>query len=162
MQRMPAQPKVELTMPRADLSREASLKTRPWFLACVCAWTRLPCAAMEKTCLPTGVVPTKLTPRTAGCFSRTSASSFSAVMRFTTPLGRPASYRMSSNLPPVMGTRLDALSTRVLPVAMHRGSIQPKGIMAGKLKGAIPANTPSCLLYTSDAADDLLCVDLGG
>src|SRR5450756_1587645 len=22
--------------------------------------------------------------------------------------------------------------------------------------------TPSCLLYTSDAADDLLCVDLGG
>src|SRR5665213_1931711 len=23
-------------------------------------------------------------------------------------------------------------------------------------------NSPSCLLYTSDAADDLLCVDLGG
>src|SRR5659263_672927 len=24
------------------------------------------------------------------------------------------------------------------------------------------AGTPTCLLYTSDAADDLLCVDLGG
>ena len=26
----------------------------------------------------------------------------------------------------------------------------------------IYAGTPTCLLYTSDAADDLLCVDLGG
>ena len=25
-----------------------------------------------------------------------------------------------------------------------------------------PAHQPVCLLYTSDAADDLLCVDLGG
>src|SRR5665647_3425624 len=94
-------------------------------------------------CLPTGVVPTKLTPRTAGCLSRTSACSFSAVTRLTTPLGRPASYSRSSRRPPVMGTGLAALSTSVLPVAMQRGSIQPKGIMAGKLKGAMPANTPS-------------------
>ena len=28
-----------------------------------------------------------------------------------------------------------------------------------EMKGAIP---DTCLLYTSDAADDLLCVDLGG
>ena len=27
---------------------------------------------------------------------------------------------------------------------------------------AIEGNTYTCLLYTSDAADDLLCVDLGG
>ena len=48
MQRMPAQPKVELMMPRAARSSEASASTRPWFLACVCAWTRLPwAAAME-------------------------------------------------------------------------------------------------------------------
>src|SRR5665213_3589172 len=40
---------------------------------------------------------------------------------------------------------------------------QPKGIRAGH--GGPPATSRmdrSCLLYTSDAADDLLCVDLGG
>lgn len=45
MQRMPAQPKVELMMPLAALSREASRRTMPWFLASVWAWTRLPWAA---------------------------------------------------------------------------------------------------------------------
>ena len=44
---------------------------------------------------------------------------------------------------PVVGTMLASFRTRVLPVTMHSGSIQPKGIMAGKLKGAMPANTPS-------------------
>src|SRR5450756_312339 len=29
-------------------------------------------------------------------------------------------------------------------------------------KAATSASRPTCLLYTSDAADDLLCVDLGG
>ena len=43
----------------------------------------------------------------------------------------------------VMGVMLAALSTSVLPVAMHIGIIQPIGIMAGKLNGAIPTNTPS-------------------
>ena len=38
---------------------------------------------------------------------------------------------------------LAALSTMVLPVTMQSGTIQPKGIMAGKLKGAMPAKTPS-------------------
>ena len=40
------------------------------------------------------------------------------------------------------GAALAALSTKVLPVAMARGAIQPWGIMAGKFQGAIPANTP--------------------
>ena len=30
------------------------------------------------------------------------------------------------------------------------------------LKGAVGHQLGACLLYTSDAADDLLCVDLGG
>ena len=38
-----------------------------------------------------------------------------------------------------------------------RGTMQ-KGIVAL----ALTALTVGCLLYTSDAADDLLCVDLGG
>ena len=41
-----------------------------------------------------------------------------------------------------VGTMLAALSTKVFPVTMHSGIIQPQGIMAGKLKGAMPANTP--------------------
>ena len=44
---------------------------------------------------------------------------------------------------PVVGTMLAALRTKVLPVTMHSGIIQPKGIMAGKLNGAMPAKTPS-------------------
>ena len=43
---------------------------------------------------------------------------------------------------------LAAFSTSVLPVAMHMGIIQPMGIMAGKLKGAIPAKTPRGSLYS--------------
>ena len=43
----------------------------------------------------------------------------------------------------VMGVELEALSTKVLPVAMHIGIIQPMGIMPGKLKGATPAKTPT-------------------
>ena len=43
---------------------------------------------------------------------------------------------------PVVGTMLASLRTRVLPVTMHSGSIQPKGIMPGKLNGAMPAKTP--------------------
>ena len=41
-----------------------------------------------------------------------------------------------------MGVVLAGLSTKVLPQTMHRGAIQPTGIMAGKLQGAMPANTP--------------------
>ena len=43
----------------------------------------------------------------------------------------------------MVGTMLAAFSTIVLPVTMQSGTIQPKGIMAGKLKGAMPAKTPS-------------------
>jgi hypothetical protein len=44
---------------------------------------------------------------------------------------------------PVVGTMLASFRTNVLPATMQSGSIQPKGIIAGKLKGAMPAKTPS-------------------
>ena len=47
----------------------------------------------------------------------------------------------------VMGVRLADFRTKVLPMEMHRGIIQPKGIMAGKLKGTIPAKTPTGSRY---------------
>ena len=45
MQRSPAQPQAELTMPRAVRSSAASRSTSAWFFASVSACTRLPCAA---------------------------------------------------------------------------------------------------------------------
>src|SRR5680860_1900438 len=40
---------------------------------------------------------------------------------------------------------------------------QRRGTHSTKTRGEINATThKACLLYTSDAADDLLCVDLGG
>ena len=45
MQRSPAQPQAEATMPRAVRSRAASLRTRAWFFASVRACTLLPLAA---------------------------------------------------------------------------------------------------------------------
>lgn len=65
------------------------------------------------------------------------------VSTLTTPCGSPASSNSSNSRMEVMGVVLDAFITMVLPVAIHSGTIQPIGIMAGKLNGAIPANTPS-------------------
>jgi hypothetical protein len=41
----------------------------------------------------------------------------------------------------VSGVWLDAFSTNVFPVVMQRGIIHPNGIMAGKLKGTMPAKS---------------------
>ena len=43
----------------------------------------------------------------------------------------------------VSGVCEAALSTTVLPVAIASGTIQPQGIIAGKLNGTMPATTPS-------------------
>ena len=42
------------------------------------------------------------------------------------------------------------------PTSSRRGST------AGRSRASWSARSRTCLLYTSDAADDLLCVDLGG
>ena len=44
-----------------------------------------------------------------------------------------------------------------------RPVLEPAGRPAGRLRaGGRPAAAVGCLLYTSDADDDLPCVDLGG
>src|SRR5450756_2338954 len=45
-------------------------------------------------------------------------------------------------------------------VASRAGALRRKEVLT--LLSEVSALTQSCLLYTSDAADDLLCVDLGG
>ena len=41
-------------------------------------------------------------------------------------------------------------------------TLQFQAIETGEATWAHWGDSPNCLLYTSDAADDLLCVDLGG
>ena len=42
------------------------------------------------------------------------------------------------------------------------GGVEHAGAVAQQGAGMIEGERLHCLLYTSDAADDLLCVDLGG
>ncbi len=65
----------------------------------------------------------------------------------STPAGSPASLYSPAIFSAVIGVMLAALMTIVLPVAIHIGVIQPIGIMAGKLKGTMPAKTPSGSRY---------------
>ena len=92
---------------------------------------------------PTDVDPTKEMPFTSGWLNNISASFREQVTRLSTPRGSPASAHSSMIRIELRGTKLAALITIVLPVAMHRGAIHPMGIMAGKFQGAMPANTPT-------------------
>mgnify|MGYP007068840916 CR=1 FL=1 len=50
----------------------------------------------------------------------------------------------------------------VLLAVLHSTRNQHAQAPAFSVTGALGAPFSACLLYTSDAADDLLCVDLGG
>ncbi|OQA65229.1 MAG: hypothetical protein BWY37_01861 [Firmicutes bacterium ADurb.Bin262] len=91
--------------------------------------------------------PTKLTPLMSGCVRNSSASLREQVTRLTTPSGNPASCSSSARRIAVIGVMEAALITMVLPAAMHSGVIQPIGIMPGKLKGTMPAKTPTGSRY---------------
>ncbi len=54
----------------------------------------------------------------------------------------PASSASSTRRMVTIGSCSEGLSTKVLPVAIAMGNIH-SGIMAGKLKGVMPAHTPS-------------------
>src|SRR5450756_1480166 len=61
----------------------------------------------------------------------------------------------------VRASRWLACSAGVMfPPAADRGRSAVRSLVLGCLAGR--ARAGGCLLYTSDAADDLLCVDLGG
>ena len=63
-------------------------------------------------------------------------------MTLSTPGGTPASIASSARRMVTMGSCSEGLSTKVLPVAMAIGNIH-SGIIAGKLNGVMPAQTPS-------------------
>ncbi len=60
----------------------------------------------------------------------------------STPGGMPASMASSTSRIVDSGSCSEGLSTKVLPQAIAIGNIH-SGIMAGKLKGVMPAQTPS-------------------
>ena len=50
----------------------------------------------------------------------------------------------------------------ITAIAKEKGLVEPKRPLTHDLYLAMLDRAGVCLLYTSDAADDLLCVDLGG
>lgn len=62
-------------------------------------------------------------------------------MIFRVPSGAPASWNSLARNMSAPGTRSDGFIKKVFPHTIAMGNIQ-RGIMAGKLNGAIPAHTP--------------------
>ena len=81
-----------------------------------------------------------------------STASLSPCTTLNTPAGKPASWNSSKTSIEAEGSRSDGFSTKVLPQAMATGYIHI-GTMAGKLKGVMPATTPSG--WRSDQEFDL-------
>ena len=67
-----------------------------------------------------------------------------------THFGRPASMASSASIMEAPGSFSDGFRTKVLPVVQAMGNIQ-SGIMAGKLKGQMPAHT--CAAHTFQHTD---------
>ena len=89
-----------------------------------------------------GVEPTKETAWTSLCAKSASTASLSPCTTLKTPLGNPASRINSATIRDGEGSIGLGFSTKVFPAAMATGYIQA-GTMTGKLKGVIPATTPS-------------------
>src|SRR5680860_935275 len=70
-------------------------------------------------------------------------------------VARPRSNRVGSARPPAADRACAS------GLNSHHGLSRPTTSVEANLSPDHAAD-PSCLLYTSDAADDLLCVDLGG
>ncbi len=114
-----------------------------WFLAPPSACTRLPLAeAVVWMWRAIGVEPTKETAAMSGWASSASTATLSPWTTLSTPAGRPASVISSASLLDADGSFSLGLRTKVLPQAMASGNIHI-GTIAGKLKGVMPATTPS-------------------
>ena len=86
--------------------------------------------------------PTKDTALTSGCVHRVSTAVLPPCTTLSTPGGTPASSASSASSMVVIGSCSEGLSTKVLPETIAMGNIH-SGIIAGKLKGVMPAHTPS-------------------
>ena len=86
--------------------------------------------------------PTKPTALIRSSVSRTSTTSLSPLTTLNTPAGSPASRNSSARRSGTEGSRSEGLRMKALPAA-RAGPAFHSGIIAGKLKGVMPATTPS-------------------
>jgi hypothetical protein len=89
-----------------------------------------------------GVEPTKESAFTCGCASSASTASLSPCTTLNTPSGRPACLSSSAMKIDGDGSRSLGFRMKALPQASATGNIHI-GTMHGKLKGVMPATTPS-------------------
>ncbi len=89
-----------------------------------------------------GVEPTNETALISGCSRIASTATLSPWMTLNTPSGTPASWSSCARNNDAEGSFSEGLSTNVLPQAMALANIHI-GTIAGKLKGVMPATTPS-------------------
>src|SRR5680860_662045 len=80
--------------------------------------------------------------------------------------GLPAIVRVANNDPGLVGRALDAGAQGIMCPLINNVDEAERFVRAVKypprgLRSWGPYRAKLCLLYTSDAADDLLCVDLG-
>ncbi len=143
MQRSPAEPNAPAVICDAAKAMSASGMTTAWLLAPPSACTRLP-AAMPWACtyLAIGVDPTKETAATPGWARSASTASLPPWTTWNTPSGRPAFLYSPATKLAADGSRSLGLRMNALPVAMAIGCIHI-GTIAGKLKGVMPATTPT-------------------
>mmetsp|Transcript_35611 Transcript_35611/g.84315 ORF Transcript_35611/g.84315 Transcript_35611/m.84315 type:complete len:240 (-) Transcript_35611:520-1239(-) len=142
MQRWPAAPNAAPTSAFTAWVGRASGITTPQFLAAMLHWHLFPPADPRfQMCSPAWLDPTKEIDWISGESQMKLTVSFAPWITLTTPGGMPASVANSTSRIPAPGTFSEGLNIMVLPVAVARGNIQ-RGIIAGKLKGAIPAVTP--------------------
>jgi hypothetical protein len=142
MQRWPAAPKPAPTSALIVCSRCASGSTTAWFFAPIIDCTRLPCWLPRLyTCVPTRVEPTNEIALMSGCVQSRSTTSLPPCTTLSTPFGTPASIASSTSSIVDSGSCSDGFSTNVLPHTIAIGNIH-SGIIAGKLNGVMPAQTP--------------------
>src|SRR4026208_1149314 len=89
-----------------------------------------------------GVDPTNETAPIPGCSSIASTATLSPWTTLKTPSGSPASLRRPAVRNEAGGAFSDGFSTKQLPQAIAGAHIHI-GTIAGKLKGVIPATTPT-------------------
>src|SRR5687768_6064751 len=92
--------------------------------------------------LAIGVEPTKDTALMPGCERIASTDSLSPWTTLKTPSGRPASLNSSAIMTAGEGSFSEGFRMNVLPHAIAMGAIHI-GTITGKLKGVIPAQTPT-------------------
>mmetsp|Transcript_30590 Transcript_30590/g.55452 ORF Transcript_30590/g.55452 Transcript_30590/m.55452 type:complete len:288 (-) Transcript_30590:577-1440(-) len=146
--RCPAAPNAAPTIALIVLALSASsIITVAWFLAPIFAWTRFPfLLPMSWMYSPALFDPTNDIALMSGCVKIPSTVSFDPLTTLTTPGGRPRSCKYLVKRSDAEGAFSVGLRTYVLPVAIAKGYIQ-SAIMAGKLNGAIPAQTPNGTRY---------------